>query len=177
MIMVPSIDLGSFCCKELFCLYTCPIVKFSFMKLAALTLVIMMSLCAPAQKQVRWKFSAQRIADRTYEIHLTARIEQPWHVYSQTTPPGGPAATKIEFVHNPAITINGAIREEGKLITKNEELFGVSANYYETIIDFIQQVKTKSNTKTYVTGYVQYMTANPLQKLPVTTVSFNVMLH
>lgn len=147
------------------------------MKSAALTLLILVSLCASAQKQVRWKFSAKRIADKTYEIHLTARIEQPWHIYSLATPPGGAPATRIEFSHNPIVTINGAVREEGKMITQYEELFGVSGNYYETIVDFIQQVKIKSNGKTYVTGFIQYMVANPLQKLPVRTASFNIALQ
>jgi hypothetical protein len=148
-----------------------------FMKYAALVLFGLMSLQASAQKPVRWKFSAVRIADRTYEIHLTAKVEQPWHIYSQTTPPGGPAAAKIEFSVNPIVAINGTIREAGELITTTEKLFGVKTNYYEDAVDFIQQVKIKSNGKTTVTGYVQYMVANTTQSLPVTTVSFNIALH
>lgn len=147
------------------------------MRFAALVVMILVSLYVSAQKQVRWKFSAKKIADKTYEIHLTARIEQPWHIYSQTTPPGGQAATKIEFTHNPVVTLNGKFREEGKLINQYEELFGVNGNYYEKVVEFIQQVKIKSNGKTYVSGYVQYMLANPLQKLPVTTVSFSIALQ
>jgi thiol:disulfide interchange protein DsbD len=147
------------------------------MKFAAFILITLVSLYAAAQKPVRWKFSAKRIADKTYEIHLTARIEQPWHIYSMTTPPGGPAAAKIEFSGNPLVTITGVIREEGKLITKYEKLFGVEANYFEESVDFVQQVKIKSNGKTYVTGYIQYMVANELQSLPVTTQSFNIALQ
>jgi len=147
------------------------------MKLAALVLFTLVSLYASAQKPVRWKFSAKRIADKTYEIHLSARIEQPWHLYSITTPAGGPAAARIEFTGNPLVTLNGSVREQGKVITKNEKLFGVSVNYYENKVDFIQQVKIKSNGKTYVTGYVQYMVANETQSLPVTTQSFNIALQ
>lgn len=147
------------------------------MKLGFLALVAILSLHVFAQKPVRWKFSAKRIADRTYEIHLTARVEQPWHIYSQTTPGGGPAAAKIEFTSNPLITISGNIREEGKLKTKNEKLFGVDVNYFEDAVDFIQTVKIKSNGKTNLTGYIQYMVANEQQSLPTTTVSFNIALQ
>ena len=147
------------------------------MKFAAFILITLVSLYAAAQKPVRWKFSAKRTADKTYEIHLTARIEQPWHIYSMTTPPGGPAATRIEFIANPLVTLTGVIREEGKPITRSEKLFGVEANYFEESVDFVQQVKIKSNGKTYVTGYIQYMVANELQSLPVTTQSFNIALQ
>lgn len=147
------------------------------MRFVLVTLIALISLWTSAQKPVRWKFSAKRIADKTYEIHLTARIEQPWHIYSMTTPPGGPAAAKIEFSGNPLVTITGVIREEGKLITRYEKLFGVEANYFEENVDFVQQVKIKSNGKTYVTGYIQYMVANELQSLAVTTQSFNIALQ
>lgn len=147
------------------------------MRLAVLVFFTLLSLYASSQSPVRWKFSSKRIADKTYEIHLTARVEQPWHIYSMTTSPGGPVAAKIEFSGNPLVTISGSVREEGKLITKYEKLFGADVNYFEESVDFIQQVKIKSNGKTYVTGYIQYMVANELQSLPVTTKSFNIALQ
>jgi hypothetical protein len=147
------------------------------MKFGLLALFALLSFYASAQKPVRWKFSAKRIADKTYEIHLTARVEQPWHLYSQTTPGGGPTAARIEFTNNPLVTLSGSVREEGKLITKYEKLFGVNVNYFDDAVDFIQLVKIKSNGKTSVTGYIQYMVANEQQSLPTTTVSFNVALQ
>jgi len=147
------------------------------MKVAALLLFTMISFYAAAQKPVRWKFSSKRIADKTYEIHLTARVEAPWHIYSQTNSGGGPVAARIEFTNNPLITLMGSVKEEGKLITKNEKLFGVGVNYFENSVDFVQLVKIKSNGKTSVTGYVQYMVANEQQSLPTTTSSFNVALQ
>lgn len=158
-------------------LYKFFIVKFLFMKFAALALITVVTLYASAQKPVRWKFSAKRIADKTYEIHLTARIEQPWHLYSAKTPAEGPTPARIEFSPNPIITLSGKIREEGKLISTNEKLFGVNVNYYEDAVDFIQVVKIKSNGKTSVTGYIQYMVANATQSLPLTTQSFNIALQ
>jgi thiol:disulfide interchange protein DsbD len=147
------------------------------MKFAVLALIALISFYASAQNPVRWKFSAKRIADKTYEIHLTARLDQPWHIYSQTTSPGGPTAAKIEFSTNPLVTLSGVIREEGKLITTNEKLFGMEVNYYENTVDFIQQVKIKSNGKTRVYGYIQFMLASPQKSLPVTTAPFNIAIE
>jgi hypothetical protein len=151
--------------------------KTLFMKVTMLVLTALLSVYVSAQKPVRWKFSAKRIADKTYEIHLTARMDQPWHIYSQSTPPGGPAATRIEFTNNPLVTISGSVKENGKLKTKNEKAFGVEVNYYEEAVDFVQLVKIKSNGKTSVTGYIQYMVGNDEKSLPLTTASFNVALQ
>jgi hypothetical protein len=151
--------------------------KTLFMKLWILALIAVLSIHASAQKPVHWKFSAKRIADKTYEIHLTARMDQPWHIYSQSTPPGGPAAIRIEFTNNPLVTISGSVKEHGALKTKKEKAFGVEVSYYEDKVDFIQLVKIKSNGKTSVTGYIQYMAGNEEQSLPITTASFNVALQ
>ncbi|MGZ8553853.1 MAG: protein-disulfide reductase DsbD domain-containing protein, partial [Chitinophagaceae bacterium] len=35
---------------------------------------------------VSWSFSAKKVADKTYEIHLTATMQSGWHLYSQTQP-------------------------------------------------------------------------------------------
>jgi thiol:disulfide interchange protein DsbD len=35
---------------------------------------------------VTWSFSATKIADKTYEIHMKAIIQSGWHLYSQTSP-------------------------------------------------------------------------------------------
>ena len=147
------------------------------MKFAALALMTLVSLYASAQKPVRWKFTAKRISDKTYEIHLTARIEQPWHLYSHTTPAKGPSPARIEFSPNSLIAFSGKTREEGKPISTHEKLFGVNVKYYEDAVDFIQLVKIKSNGKTSVTGYIQYMVATPQQSLPLTTQSFNIALQ
>jgi len=38
-------------------------------------------------------------------------------------------------------------------------------------------VKIKSNGKTNLTGYIQYMVGNEQQSLPITTASFNIALQ
>lgn len=41
---------------------------------------------AQAPNPVQWTYTAKKIADKTYEIHLTATIQNTWHLYSQTQP-------------------------------------------------------------------------------------------
>ena len=34
-----------------------------------------------AQDPVKWNFSAKKVADKTYEHHMTATVESPWSSY------------------------------------------------------------------------------------------------
>ena len=38
------------------------------------------------QNPVTWNYTAKKIADKKYELHLTATIQSNWHLYSQTQP-------------------------------------------------------------------------------------------
>jgi thiol:disulfide interchange protein DsbD len=147
------------------------------MKFGFWAVILLVAFSSSAQNPVSWKFSAKKKGDKVYEIHIAAKVDYPWHIYSQTTPEGGPVPTKITFSKNPLITNNGGIKEEGKVQTKHEEVFGVDVKYFDGAVDFVQVVKLKSNVKTNLTGSVQYMVCNDQQCLPPATVTFNILLQ
>ena len=125
---------------------------------------------------VKWSFSSKKINATTYEVHLTATLDNGWHIYSQTTPDGGPVATAISFTKNPLLTLQGAAKEVGKLEKHFEALFGVDVKQFSGKVDFVQTVKLKGNIKTTVTGAVEYMTCNDHECLPPTTEKFSIAL-
>jgi thiol:disulfide interchange protein DsbD len=147
------------------------------MQVRILVLLLFCSFSASAQNPVHWRFSAKKTADKTFEVHLTATVAQPWHIYSQTTPEGGPVPTKITLRKNPLVTLTGEAKEVGKLQTRHEEVFGVDVKYFDEGVDFVQVVKLKSNVKTNLTGNIEYMVCNDQQCLPPATVSFNVPIR
>src|SRR5687768_5521429 len=85
---------------------------------------------AQIKDPVDWTFSATKINTTTYEIKLTAKIDAGWHVYSQTTPDGGPVPTTISFKKNTLATLVGPTIENGKLEKRFEELFGVEVKQF-----------------------------------------------
>jgi hypothetical protein len=130
-----------------------------------------------SQTPVKWTYTAKKIDDRTYEIHVTAKVQEPWHIYSQGTPDGGPLPTKISFGKNPLVTVSGAAKEKGKLLTKYEDVFGVDVKYFDGNVDFVQVVKLKSRVKTNLNGSVEFMACNDSQCLPPKTEKFSVLLN
>jgi thiol:disulfide interchange protein DsbD len=148
------------------------------MKVTLLSLLVtMISAVSLAQssKEVKWSFSSKKIADKTYEVVLTAVVNGNWHIYSQNVGVDGPIPTAFTFTKNPLLAFDGAVKENGKLIKKNEEVWGGEVRYYENKVEFIQRVKIKGG-KTNLAGKVEYMVCNEEKCLPPAETSFSVAI-
>ena len=126
---------------------------------------------------VQWSFASKKINETTFEISLTATLQPAWHIYSQTTPDGGPSATVISFTKNPLIIMDGEAKEVGKMEQHHEELFGVDVKQFSNKVVFVQTVKRKAKAKTAVTGTIDYMTCNNRECLPPRTQKFSIVLQ
>lgn len=137
-----------------------------------------MAIAAKAQlNPVTWAFSAKKISDKTYELHITASIQSGWHLFSQVQPEDAVAEpTLITFNKNPLLTLDGKIKEEGKLEKFHDAKLEISANQYSTKVDFVQVVKLKANAKTNVSGSVRFQTCNDEKCLPARNATFSVAL-
>lgn len=129
------------------------------------------------QKPVKWSYAAKKLSDGKFEIHMTASIEKGWHLYSQTTPEGGPVPTSFTFTKNPLVTLSGNVKEVGKLETHFEKLFDVNVKQYSDKVDFVQVVTVKGNVKTNLSGKVEYMLCDDKQCLPPATQQFSISLN
>lgn len=148
------------------------------MKVTLLSLLVtMISAVSLAQsnKEVKWAFSSKKIADKTYEVVLTATVNGNWHIYSQNVGVDGPIPTAFTFTKNPLLAFEGAVKENGKLIKKNEEVWGGEVRYYENKVEFIQKVKIKGG-KTNVAGKVEYMVCNEEKCLPPAETAFSIAI-
>lgn len=148
-------------------------------KLFSLCLALSLLIGADAQvkEPVDWSFAAKKIKADTYEVQLTATLEDGWHMYSQSTPEGGPTATTISFSKNPLLVLEGGTREVGKLEQKQEELFGVEVKQFSGKVVFVQRVKLKGKIKTSLNGSIEFMTCNDRECLPPGTQKFSIALR
>lgn len=132
------------------------------------------AVMAQSEKQVKWSYEAKKIADKTYEVHLTANISGDWHLYSQNVGVDGPIPTKFTFKKNPLLVADAKINEVGKLIKKNEEVWGGEVRYFEKTVDFVVKVKVKGTAKTSLNGTVEYMVCDDERCLPPSETTFSV---
>jgi thiol:disulfide interchange protein DsbD len=147
-------------------------------KLFVPAILIFMTLAAQAQiNPVSWSFSVKKIAEKTFELHLTANIQTGWHMYSQTQPEDAIAIpTSVTINTNPLLAFDGKIKEVGKMEKFKDATLGVSAHQYSNKVDFVQVVKLKTTAKTNVTGNVEFQTCDDKKCLPPKTVNFNLAL-
>ena len=124
---------------------------------------------------VSWSFTSKKIADKTYEVHLTATMQSGWHLYSQVQPDDAIAIpTGFKINNNPLMSLEGKIKEVGKMEKFHDAKLEVSANQYADKVDFVQIVKLKANVKTNLTGSVEYQTCDDKKCLPPKTVNFSI---
>ncbi len=147
-------------------------------KLFTIAVIILTATTGNAQlNPVTWSFSVKKIADKTYEVHMKATIQNNWHLYSQKQPDDAiaePTAFKISA--NPLFKLDGKINEMGKMEVMKDVTLGISANQYSNSVDFVQKVKLKANVKTNFSGSVEYQTCDDKKCLPPKTVNFSVAI-
>lgn len=149
------------------------------MKKISLVIALIFGLFAVSfgqiENPVKWEYTAKKIADKTYEIHLTAIIDAGWHLYAQDAGEG-PEPTTISFTANPLVKSEGKVKEVGKLESAYDPNFKSTLRYYEQKVDFVQKIKTKTAANTIVKGTITFMVCNDRKCLPPKEIPFSVKL-
>ena len=154
-------------------------LKHSKMKKIVTGLVLTLLLnAATAQQKISWSFTAKKAANNSYELHMTATPPPGWHIYSQTTPEGGPIPTEFKFTSNALVNLPaGKPAEAGKMIKYFDKNFKVDVKYFEGKVDFVKKVTVKGKIKTNISGTVESMICNDRTCMPPTTENFNITLN
>ena len=141
--------------------------------LAGLLLFFAGFVHAQINNPVIWSYSAKKIADKTYELQITATINGNWHLYAQDAGEG-PEPTTFKFTPNPLIKFDGKVKEIGKMEKSFDKNFNSVLKYYANKVVFVQKVKVKSSIATVVKGTVNFMVCNDRQCLPPRDVPFTI---
>ncbi len=137
------------------------------------SMMFVVALHAQISNPVKWTYTAKKIADKTYELHITATIDGNWHLYAQDAGIG-PEPTVVNFTANPLITLYGKVKEIGKLEKSFDKNFNSVLKYYGKKVDFVQKIKVRSSIATVVKGSVYFMVCNDRQCLPPRDVPFSI---
>ena len=106
-------------------------------------LLLLFAFYADAQinNPVIWNYTAKKIADKTYELHITASINANWHLYAQGAGTGPEPTTAFTFTKNPLINFDGNVKEVGKM----EKYYDKNMIFLkESFLAFLASFLTKS---------------------------------
>ena len=99
-------------------------------------------------------------------FELRATIQPGWHLYSPTTPPGGPIITQIALAANPVIASSTLYRPQP--VRKLDPNFGVDTETYSGEAKFLLEVTAlpSASGKTTVETLTRYQACSDVKCLP-----------
>ncbi len=134
-----------------------------------------------AESPVHWKAVAPVKPvqpGQTVEVQLQATIDGEWHLYSATTPPGGPNPTRFSLLSGDPFQIPGAVRQS-KSTTQFDPNFGIQTEFFSGSADFWIPLKASSSAAAGeydVRLQVIYQVCNDRVCLPPTKVPIPVKI-
>ena len=142
-----------------------------------LLLVVAVNIQAQIKNPVKWTFSAKKISDKTYELHMTASIDPGWHIYTIDHNADIGIATSVTVNQNPLGTTSGKLKANGKPVLMKDPSTGDKIKFYEKSVDLVQVVTLKAPVKTNFTGSVEFMSCDDKQCLPPASKQFSIALQ
>jgi thiol:disulfide interchange protein len=140
------------------------------LRLISVFFLALASLFAAAEDPVQWtlSFDAKAAAPGSHVLaKFTGTIQPHWHVYSMTTPPGGPNPTKVSIADNPAVA--GFTIYQSKPVRKPDPSFGIDTETFseEYVLLFdIQLKKDAAAGPADIAANVRYQSCNDTICLP-----------
>lgn len=115
----------------------------------------------------------------TVTVWIDVTLTADWHIYSTTTPPGGPYPTEIRLEGE------GRFRQVGPIIQppplkEHDPNFDMQVEYYGKAVRFgvrADVTDAAPSGQTRLGGRITYMLCNPISCLPPTTHAFEVPLQ
>lgn len=133
---------------------------------------LLLSSLAAAQRPhpAHWRLlpSAERVAPGAeFSLALQLNLDQPWHMYSMTTPKGGPIITTIVLEDNPAVASWQIYYPPAQ--RKFDPNFGIDAETYEkeSVFQFLVRLKPDAPAGPLdLTARMRYQLCNDKECLP-----------
>ena len=115
---------------------------------------------------VSWKTEVKELNNGTFELLMTASIEEGWHLYSQSLPSDdGPIATEFTIKESSDYELIGKVSEP-KAKTEFDHQFDMDLSYFEKKVTFTQKIKSL-NAKGYkAAAEVYFMVCDAEKCLP-----------
>jgi thiol:disulfide interchange protein len=88
----------------------------------------------------------QIIPGGSIEIRVEAAIDPTWHLYSTTTPPGGPNPTRFSLIPGEPFELAGTIKQS-PATTKFDEGFGINTEFFSRAASFGVPIKAIPEAK------------------------------
>ncbi|MEM7162021.1 MAG: protein-disulfide reductase DsbD domain-containing protein [Bacteroidota bacterium] len=119
---------------------------------------------------VDWEFRTEQKGDEAV-LFLDAKVDKPWHMYSQYLEDGGPIPTSFNFEASEDYELIDKVNE-GESVKHYDPNFKMDLAYFEGDCSFNQRIKIKNSAPFVIKGWLEYMVCNDKECLPPEMVDF-----
>ena len=148
----------------------------------ALAMLSIPALCAAKEDPVQWTLTPAVAntgvapGNKIY-LNLKAAIQSGWHLYSPSTPPGGPIITTIRLLQNPAIASYKVYRPQP--VRKLDPNFQIDTETYSGAALFIIEADTirSANGPSRLEAKVRYQACSDVKCLPPVSKTVNATVQ
>ncbi|MCD6333339.1 MAG: thioredoxin family protein [Bacteroidales bacterium] len=109
--------------------------------ITALILLTWGSLLAQIVQPVHWSYSAKKVDTGLYDLIIEAQIDLGWHLYSISTPEGGPLPTVLTLEPSDHFVMVDSLKEDPVPEETFDELFEMKIRFHSLEAKFIQRIK------------------------------------
>ncbi|MFB3855272.1 MAG: cytochrome c biogenesis protein CcdA [Vicinamibacterales bacterium] len=133
------------------------------------------------ENPVKWAASSETATvkpGQSFRVSFVATLDEGWHIYSMTQPPP-PIATRISVAKNQPYVLDGTVQGP-PAETVHDPSFGIDAEYYSGVSEFIVPVKAAENAasgKMPVKVQAYFQSCNDQFCLPPKTVTVEVPME
>ena len=141
-----------------------------------LLLFVGFQLFAQVFEPVKWTFESKQDGQEATLI-FRAVIEEGWHLYDTQLPEGGPVKTSIHFADSTLFDFAGEFTKEPQPTEFFDKTFNMKLGYFSKQAVLTQKVKIKSQAKTEIKGFVEFMSCNDETCTPPSEAEFTFQLN
>jgi thiol:disulfide interchange protein DsbD len=125
---------------------------------------------------VSWSFRSEKTAENSFDIVMTAAIDDTWHLYAMDIAEGGPIATSFTFEEPTGYNLEGKPVAIDKPEVKFDNSFGMDIGMHSEKAEFRQKI-TVTKYPASVKGFVTFMSCDDKQCLPPRDVDFEMVIR
>lgn len=125
---------------------------------------------------VKWTFSHEKTGDNTYDLNLTAKVQDGWYIYSQFIEEGGPVPTSFLFDDGGHYETVGQTDEvSNHRVEGFDNIFEMKVIKFKKEVTFKQTVQVSDVTQP-IKGSLEFMTCDDKRCLPPAFIDFEFFL-
>jgi thiol:disulfide interchange protein DsbD len=124
---------------------------------------------------VKWSFRVEQTKPDEAILHMVAKIDHGWHIYSRNNPlpPDGPVGTTFVFNKSKDYSIEGPVTEPKPIVETDSQFDNQTLRYFDIKADFKQKIKVLSKKDFKVTGTLEFMCCDNGQCIPPDNVDYS----